>query len=166
MNKDLLPGKLIHRFFEVTILVKGFNGIWEIVTGFLFLFFKNETIYNAIIIASNQKIFSGSENFANHYLTRQADNFSSSTQYFIAIYFLFYGIINIFLVISLLKGKLWAYPAAILFFLLFIVYQCYRLYLRHSGLLLFLTIFDAFLVALTFLEYKRVKGIASLDTVP
>ncbi len=149
--------KIIHDLFEATVLIKGINGLWEIVVGILFLFFKTETIQKSIIFFTGNEKVSGSGHFTKNYLITQANNFSLSTQHFIAFYFLFYGIVNIFLVISLLKGKIWAYPTAIIFFILFILYQWYRFFLHHSGLLLFFTIFDILLVSLTWLEYRRIS---------
>jgi len=157
MGQDSLQNKVVHSLFEITIFFKGLNGIWEIIVGVLFLIFKREAIRNTIIALTHREIVQDSGHLAMKYLTNQANNFSSSTQYFIAVYFLFYGLVNIFLVVSLLKGKSWAYPVAIVFFSLFILYQLYRSFAHHSGLLLALTIFDIFLVGLTFLEYKRVQ---------
>jgi uncharacterized membrane protein len=149
--------KILHDLFNVTILIKGINGVWEIIVGVLFLIFKRETIYRAIITLTEQKIVSGLSHSANNYVIRQANNFSTNTKYFIAFYFLFYGVVNIFLVVSLLRGKLWAYPTAILFFIFFILYQFYIFFLRRSSLLLLFTIFDVCLVFLAWLEYQRVK---------
>ncbi len=163
MEQDFLKNKVVHSLFEMTILIKGVNGFLEIIIGILFLFFKTEDIYKAMISVTGYRIVSHSGHFTTNYLLKQANNFSLSTKYFIALYFIFYGIVNIFLVISLLKGKLWAYPTAIIFFILFIFYQIYRFFLRRSGLLLFFTIFDIFLVFLTWLEYKRLKEKLSVD---
>ncbi len=165
MEKNNLQNKILHSLFEITILVKGINGIWEIIMGVLFFFFKEETIYKAIIAVTGYRIIRYSGHFTTNYLIRQANNFSANTKYFIAFYFLFYGIVNIFLVIFLSRGKLWAFPVTILFFSFFIVYQFYRFFLHHSGLLLFFSIFDIFLVFLTWLEYKRLKNLKTEITL-
>ncbi len=157
MENGFLDKKIIHDFFKVSIFFKGINGIWEIAVGVLFLLFKRETIHRDLLTISDFAIVKHSSYFASNYLTHQANSFSLNTKYFLAFYFFFYGVINLFLVISLLKGKLWAYPAAMFFFILFIVYQGYRFSLHHSGLLLFFTILDIALVALTWIEYQNVK---------
>ena len=157
MEQTFLRHKIVHGLFNVTIAVKGINGLWEIAVGILFFFFKTDTIYRLLISFAGYGIVRNSGHATTNYLLKQAHNFSPSTKYFIAFYFVFYGIINLFLVIFLLRGKLWAYPVAMLFFLFFIVYQFYRFFLHHSGLLLFFTLFDIFLVLLTWLEYQRLK---------
>ena len=147
--------KVWHNLFEITILVKGVNGIWEIAVGALFLFFQTDNIYSMIMGVSQY-------GFAADYLERQANDFSLNTQYFIAAYFLFYGVVNLFLMVCLLQKKLWAYPAAIAFFMAFIVYLCYRFYVYRSGLLLCFIAFDMAFVALTYLEHRRIKNRISL----
>ncbi len=161
MIKKFWQNTILHELFEAVILVKGINGVWEIVIGALFFLFKTETIYNAIIWITERRIINHSE-YLTGYLTWQADNFSASTKNFIAFYFLFYGLVNIFLVVALLKGKRWAYPAAIIFHSFFIVYQVYRFFVRHSGLLLVFTLLDMVMVVLTWLEYRRVSSAPEL----
>ncbi len=165
MSDGLLQNKIIHSFFEITVLMKGIHGVLEIIVGILFFFIKTETVYTVFIHIINQRIIKSSGHFATNYLTKQANNFSLGTKYFIAVYFLFYGVVNIFLVISLLKGRLWAYPTAIVSFILFAMYQVYRSFTHHSQLLLYLSLFDVLLVGLILLEYKRLKKEA-IDTSP
>lgn len=149
--------RVVHGLFEVTILMKGIHGIWETALGALFFFIKTESIYKFLVLATDFRVVRMSD-FTTNYLTRQADNFSLSTQHFIAFYFLFYGLVNLFLVYFLSQGKLWAYPCAIVFFAFFILYQFYRYFLHHSGLLLFFSLFDICLVVLTWMEYRRIKS--------
>lgn len=142
--------KVLHNLFEITILIKGFNGFWEIALGGFFAFSATDNIRGIMAAAAGYGIAGG-------YLQNQAGIFSVDTQYFLAAYFLFYGAVNLFLAVSLLRGKLWAYPAAIVFFLAFIGYLWYRFYLYQSWLLLFFIIFDIIFVALVCLEYRRVQ---------
>jgi uncharacterized membrane protein len=148
---------ILHNLFEITIFMKGIHGIWEVAVGIMFFFIKTQTVYNVIMAVAGYDIVKDSGHFATNYLMNQANNFSLSTKYFLAWYFLFYGLVNLFLVFFLLKGKLWAYPMAILFFVFFICYQFFRFFRHHSGLLLFFTLFDIFLVFLTWLEYQGIK---------
>src|SRR5690242_15438115 len=72
-----------------------------------------------------------------------------------AIYLLSHGIAKIVLVALVLRDKLWAYPWLIVLLLAFIGYQLYRITLVHFSIgLTLLTIFDAFLVWLTWREYR------------
>jgi len=78
-------------------------------------------------------------------------------QLFGAAYLLTHGIIKLALVAALLKRRLWAYPAAIGIFALFAAYQVYRYTFTHSWYLILLTILDAVVIWLTWLEYTKVK---------
>ena len=66
---------------------------------------------------------------------------------------------KIVLVIALLLNKLWAYPCMIGVLLIFIGYQLYRIALQPSVGLVILTAFDALIVTLTWLEYRRQRRI-------
>lgn len=61
---------------------------------------------------------------------------------------------KIVLVVALLRQKRWAYPWMIAFLMLFIAYQCYRIVIAPSIGLALLTLFDAFVVWLTWREYQ------------
>ncbi len=155
MAENFLKGKIIHNLFAVIVFIKGINGLLEIIIAILF-FLKRGTL--RAIASKHQYIFF--KDFGGYPMSF-LNHLSLSTRYFIGVYFLFYGIVNIFLAISLLRGKPWAYPAAILFFTLFLVYQFYRSFLHHSAFLFFISIFEIFVIVLTFLEYERLKAFKS-----
>ena len=158
MPKEGLKGGIVHNLFEIVVLMKGVSGILEMILGGVFIFSSRDLIYKVINFFSGQKFIGLLGRLTSDYFIRHTNNFSFSSQKFIAIYFLFYGIVNIFLVISLLRGKLWAYPVAIVFYILFMLYQAYRLVFHHTSLLIFLIIWDSALVILTYLEYQRLKS--------
>ena len=145
----------IRRLFKVSVLLKAANAIAEIVGGTSLLFTGEIT---KVVSQMIQREFLEDPrdlvaNVVQHYLPY----FSGHSQLFAAYYLLSHGIIKIFLAVGLLRDKLWAYPAAIVFFILFILYQVYRYTYAPSSLLIFLTIFDLIVVALTWHEYKIVR---------
>lgn len=54
--------------------------------------------------------------------------------------------------------KLWAYPLTIISLILFIAYHVYRYTLTQSMFLILLIVFDLVMIALTYLEYKRINS--------
>ncbi|MFD2029898.1 DUF2127 domain-containing protein [Ancylobacter dichloromethanicus] len=62
-----------------------------------------------------------------------------------------------FLVVGLLRGKLWSYPASLIVLGLFIVYQLYRFSYTHGVGLIILTVFDVFVMGLIWHEYSLVR---------
>ena len=143
--------KKIHLVFVVSVLLKALNGVLEILLGIAFLFTSAlagiiQTLIQSELIEDPADLVA---NAIQNFLP-----FLTHSQYFISIYLLSHGIIKIFLVAGLLRNKLWAYPAALVVFTLFIVYQLYRYSFTHSIWLILLTIFDLFVIWLTWHEYR------------
>ena len=61
-------------------------------------------------------------------------------------------------VAGLLREKLWAYPASIAVFGAFIAYQLYRYSYTHEVALIALTVFDLFVIALAWHEYRLLRS--------
>jgi uncharacterized membrane protein len=147
--------KNIRQIFTVSLFLKGFNSLIEIIGGVLFLFTGSVTTIISFLIHS--ELVEDPNDFIANKIQHLSPYFSGHTQLFGALYLLSHGIIKVFLVINLLRGKLWAYPATITVLLIFIVYQVYRLIYGYSFILVFLTLFDILIVILTLHEYRLVK---------
>jgi uncharacterized membrane protein len=147
--------KYIHRIFIGGVLLKALNGVLEIVGGVLLLF-TGAFVQIVEILIRNELIEDPADFVATH-IQHYLPLFTGHAQLFAAVYLLSHGVIKIVLVAGLLRNKLWAYPAAIVVFILFIVYQMYRFTFTHSIFLILFTIFDIFVIALTWHEYKYFK---------
>jgi uncharacterized membrane protein len=93
--------------------------------------------------------------FVANYLLHATQNLSVSSQHFAAFYLLSHGIIKLWLIIGLWRGKLAYYPAAIAVFGLFILYQMYRYSFTQS--LLLITVLDGVVIWLTWSEYRNLR---------
>jgi uncharacterized membrane protein len=89
------------------------------------------------------------------HLLHSAHSLTAGGRIFGALYLVSHGIIKIVLVVAVLLNRLWAYPWMITFLGVFIVYQTYRLFGRFSIGLFALTVFDVFVLWLTYIEYNR-----------
>jgi uncharacterized membrane protein len=158
MQSDLRK-KIVHNSFRVTIFLKGINGAWETLVGVFFFIAQKHTVQQVMFWVIGRPDRPG--NLPGSFMARQIEGMSA-WQYFIGFYFLFYGLVNLFLVISLWQGKRWAFPAAIVFFTLFTVYLINKTIVHHSLVLLACTIFDIVVIILTWLEYKRLREIKIL----
>lgn len=65
--------------------------------------------------------------------------------------------VKLFVVLALLKNKLWGYPAALTVFGGFVVYQVYRFTLTGGIGLIALTLVDLIVMWFIWLEYRAVK---------
>lgn len=147
--------KSIHEIFVISLILKGINSSLQIVGGTLLLFTNKVNSFISYLIDSEMlenpdDIFSKSIEHILVYI-------SNHSHLYVSFYLLSHGIIKLILVISLLKNKLWAYPATVATVIFFIIYQLYRLSFGYSLFLILLTIFDLFVIWLTLHEYKITK---------
>jgi uncharacterized membrane protein len=150
-------GKLFDRIFEIGVLIKALFGFLEALGGILIAVSGHKVIDNLVVFITRQEILEDPNDFFANYLMKLSNDFSLGTQIFASFYLIFHGAVNIFLVVFLLRGKLWAYPWAIILFSVFLIYQIYKYINSFSLLLLFLIIFDIVVVLFISLEYVRHK---------
>jgi uncharacterized membrane protein len=147
----------LDRVFDVSLILKGLDGLLELVGGIL-LFVISPVRLNAIVrFLTQHELSEDPHDFVATRLVWYAHLFTTSVSLFLAIYLLTHGLVKIVLVVAVLKEQLWAYPWMIAFLLIFIAYQVYQLTLNLSVGLLLLTLFDLFIVVLTFLEFQKHK---------
>lgn len=144
--------------FEVGIILKLLDGILEAIAGMIFVFVGQGDLLNFARILTQEELSEDPKDLVANYILKLAKNFSADTQFFIIFYLISHGIVKVFLSASLLKRKLWAFPAAIGFFSIFLLYQLYRFFLNYSLLMLLLSIFDIAVIYLTWLEYRKICG--------
>ena len=81
-----------------------------------------------------------------------------SITYFLASYFIFWGVIDVVLSIELLRKRLWAFPASLVLIAGFVVYEIYRFNHTHSIVLLWIILVDIFIFWFIRREYKKLKA--------
>lgn len=150
--------KVVHKSFEIGILLKGIDGVLEIIGGILLVFLNPVRLNKLIILLTQHELSEDPQDIIVNYMIKLGTNFSISAQYFGIFYLISHGIVKFILVTLLWRKKLWAYPLTIVSLILFISYQIYRYTIDHSIGLIILTIFDIIMIFLTFLEYKRMKN--------
>ena len=148
---------IIHDAFEVGILLKGLNAALEIVGGLLLMLVKPDTISRLAAILTEGEFSEDPRDKVANWLLRSARDLAVSGRVFGTLFLLSHGVIKLLLITALFKKKLWAYPAAVLVFALFIAYQMYRYWLDYSVWMLILSALDIIVIILTVLEYRRLK---------
>jgi uncharacterized membrane protein len=130
-----------HELFEFGVALKALNAAWETLGGILFFTVGPRWL----------AFLEGRSRLAHEYI----HPLTHSTDVFVSIYLLAHGLINGFLAYNLFRNRLWAYPVAIGFTLLVLIYEVYRLAHTHSLILLVFTLFDPIFIALTWHEWHR-----------
>lgn len=77
--------------------------------------------------------------------------------YFLAFYFIFWGVTDVVLSISLLREQLWSFPISMYVIGLFILYEAFRFLHTHSLILLSVIVIDIFILLLIYTEYKKLQ---------
>ena len=149
------PKDWLDRLFEIGIILKGLNGLVELVGGLLLLFATPGSIHRLAVVLTQGELSEDPHDIIARHLLHTANGLTGSAVLFGAVYLLLHGAVKVVLVIALLLNKLWAYPCIIIVLLIFIGYQLYRIALQPSAGLVLLTAFDVVIVALTWREYRR-----------
>ena len=149
------PRDPLDRVFEIGIILKGLDGILETIGGLLLLTINPATINRLASWLTQHELSEDPHDFIASHLLGYAHGLTGSAVTFAAVYLLLHGITKIVLVAALLRNQIWAYPWMIAFLLIFIGYQLYRIVLSPTFGMIALTIFDAFIVWLTWREWRK-----------
>lgn len=144
----------IHQAFEVSVLLKGLHALIECIGGMVLYFISTQTIVHWVGLFTQNELSEDPRDFVATHLVQAAQHLSMSTQDFYAFYLLSHGLVNLFLVIFLLKEKMWAYPLSLAVLGLFIAYQFYRYSHTHGVGLILLTGFDLIVMWLIWHEWR------------
>ncbi len=141
--------------FKISITIKGIDGALEIVGGTILLFVRPATLDQLARSLTQHELAQDPHDLIARHILHSAGQLNHGSTLFAAVYLLSHGIAKVVLVVALLRDQLWAYPATIALLGAFIAYQLYRLSYRLTLGLSLLTIFDAFVVWLTWREWQN-----------
>lgn len=153
------PAGLLDWTFEIALVLKGIDGLLEVIGGALLLVVSTETLNAWLVALTQHELSADPHDVLFTHLLSGTGHLASSTQTFAALYLLSHGVVKLVLVVAVLKDQLWAYPWMIGFLLVFIGYQLYRMALHATTGLAVLTVFDALIVWLTLREYGKQRAL-------
>ncbi len=157
IKQYLLDEKHIHLFFDVTLWFKGVFALSETIGGIAAFFVSKQLLISFVLWVFKDEFAEDPHDLIANFLLHSAQGLSIGAQNFAAIYLLAHGIIKLWLIIGLLRKKLWYYPTALVIFGLFVVYQLYRYAFTHSVWLLLITVLDVIVIVLTWHEYTYLR---------
>ena len=147
----------IRTVFRLSLIVKGVLALSEVIVGILAYFVTQQFLVSVVSILTHDELREDPKDFISNYLIHTAKNLSPHSQHFAAFYLISHGIIKLWLVIGLIRKKLWYYPTSLVIFGLFIVYQLIRFTSTHSVWLLLITALDLVVIGLTAYEYSYLR---------
>ena len=156
--KEIAPSeRRIYRLFEISVLLKGADAALEIIGGTLVLLVPPTFIQHIAVYFTKEELGEDPNDFIANHLLHAAQQYAVGGELFAALYLLSHGVVKFGIVAGLLRGKLWAYPTALVVFGLFAAYQAYLFFLGHSVALAALTVFDLVVMWFIWREYQIVR---------
>jgi uncharacterized membrane protein len=151
------PTSLLDKTYEIGILIKGIDGVLELIGGVLVLVVPPHTIDAILRFLTQHELSRDPHDFVATHILAYGHELERGSTTFAAVFLLTHGLVKVVLVASLLRNKLWAYPFALVTLGLFIVYQIYRMIVQPTFGMAFLTILDTVIVWLIWREWGQVK---------
>jgi uncharacterized membrane protein len=144
----------IRRLFHVGLWLKAAHSLVEIVGGLVLYLVSDETIRRFADTLTSHELLEDPRDLVANFVMRSTEQLSGGARHAAALYLLSHGVIKLFLVLMVLRGYRWAYPAFMIALTVLIVYQSYRIALTASPWLIALTVFDLAVLWLTWHEWR------------
>lgn len=152
-----LKEEYLHLLFKIGVVIKGVDGFVEMIAGVALFFVKPASLRGLVGWLTEGELQEDPTDFVANRLVVFFNHLSINTKHFASVYLLTYGIAKVGLAAGLLRGKLWAYPAALTVLGLFLCYQAYRTAHNHSIGLGLISVLDVLILGLIWREYGHVK---------
>lgn len=150
------PKSALDKAFEVSILIKAFDGLVEIASGLFLLVVRPEQVSRWVQYLTAPELSHDPHDFFATHIVHWSGTFTKGAAVFAALYLLSHGLVKVVLVFSILRGHLWAYPGLIIVTVGFIAYQLFHIFTYQPTFgYIALTIFDVVVVYLTVVEYSK-----------
>ena len=126
----------------------------EVIGGMLVLLVPLHSINDIVIILTAHELETEPNEWFPNAIRHAVAHLSSDTKSFASVYLIGHGCIKIFLVMALWQERRWAFPVALWFIGVFVVYQLYRFSRTHSPALLLFALVDVCVAWLIWREYR------------
>ncbi len=110
--------------------------------GLTLLFVTNAAILGWVRLLTHSELSEDPRDFIANSLVHWAETFGHDSRIYVALYLLLHGAVKAGLAGLLWHGTKWAYPAAIIFIGIFVIFSAYRLSLGWSIPLVAIIILD------------------------
>lgn len=154
---QFLRTHLFHRLYDISMIIKGIDGVLEFIGGLLLLFISHARLDAFVVFLTQHELSQDPDDKIVNLLVTYVHNLPHGAQIFGAVYLLAHGVLKMFLVYNLLKERRWVFPYAIGILSLFVLYQCYRLSVHFSYGILIMATLDIFVIGFIVSEYTVVR---------
>lgn len=152
------PQNLFDKVFEYGILIKGIDGLIELITAIALIFLSPQRLQGLVVLATHRELAHDPNDFISNFLIHTSHQFTNSARLFFIVYLAVHAAIKLVSVIGILRNKLWAYPFSLISLGALTLYQIYDIVFGSGSILVIgLTILDLAILALIWREYQKVK---------
>ncbi|HSX31426.1 MAG TPA: DUF2127 domain-containing protein [Candidatus Saccharimonadales bacterium] len=152
------PTSLLDRLYKIGLLLKGLDGVLELLGGVLLLALSSGTILHLTKDLTGSELGEDPHNFLALHVQHVGHQLALGHNGFAAVFLLVHGGVKVGLVICLLLNKLWAYPVGLLVLGLLLMYQLYQLFVGPSIGMALLSALDVIIIGLIWREWRLRAG--------
>ncbi len=152
------PASTLDKIFEVGLLLKGIDGLLELLGGFLLLFLTPARLQHYLHLITQETVSGEKPSKILGLLFHSIDSLSTGSRVFLIAYLWVHAAIKLVAVIGILKNLLWAYPFSLITLGLLTLFQVISIIHKASIGMIALTLFDIFILWLIWREYQKVKS--------
>lgn len=147
--------RILDLIFLIGVVFKGIDGVAELISGAALLIVTPTELVHAARLLTLEELSEDPRDILANLLLHEVAHLDSGTTTFLSLYLLLHGIVKLAIVAALLFGSRRIYPWAIAALGAFLVFQIYEM-IAHPGLgVALLTVFDAFIIWLTWREWRH-----------
>ena len=143
--------------FRLSMWWRIFYGVLRLILGITILRIVGKPLSQFVYTLMSHEISGKKGDAVLEMLYRFLEIHQFTASYFIAGYFIFWGSVDIFLSVCVLKGIKKAYPVTMGLIVLFVCYGAFRFSHTHSLILLSVIVIDLGILLLINQEYKKIR---------
>ena len=158
MNRlqQMRGSKWFDRLYMVTVAVKGFDGLVELLAGLVLLIAPSEL--HKLLSFLTGEARESSHQFMHQlaqYIAHVDTDVARGGLGIVVLFLVIHGVVKLSLVYALLRRILWAYPYALGVLVLFLVYQVYVCIVQPSVSMMLFALLDAIIVWVVWGEWRK-----------
>lgn len=151
-------GSLTDRLFMLAVVIKGVDGLFEMVGAFLLSVVRPSTLNAVVAVMTEHELFGTRGDILFRALRVWFAGLTPDTLRFAAAYLFVHGAMKALLAVGLLAGRPWAYPVGSAFLAIFLAYTLYRMSLGWSWVLFGFAMIDAVTLLLVLREWTAERS--------
>lgn len=137
-------------------------GMLRILLGLALLKVIGMPLIDVMNILMSHELVEDSNDVLYSFFTHLLTNHPLYVSYFLSVYFIFWGVVDVVLSYNLIKHRMWAFPISFALMSLFILYEIFRFGHTYSLILLSVILIDSLILWIVWREYKRLKNNPSI----